>query len=786
MAAAFFSRPAPVDTTPVAAAAPVEVEPVDPFEVTVKPFFETHCLDCHGEDSPEGDLNLASDLAADDARTRMLENRHMWEHAFNMIKISAMPPADMPAPEPAEHEAIVAWLDQTLFHVDCEANPSPGRVTARRLNRIEYNNTVRDLLGVEVTPADDFPTDEVGYGFDNIGDVQSTPPLLVEKYLDAAETVAKAAIATAESQVRLESRSAGQLRAENKAGKSGAFVMIGNSTARAAWRDVHFRKSGEYEIKLIAGADQHGDEKAKLALELGGKEIGRFTVTVDGGAMETFTTRLRVEEGRQPLTVRFLNDHYVARGKDKGDRNGKVAGLEVRGPFGLSAEQVGENPLIVARPGKGADGKTRSVEEAARENLRPLVKRAFRRPVTEAEVDRLAQFAKLIVEEGGSFEEGMQGSLQAMLCAPDFLFRVEPDDASTGRIARRLDEWELASRLSYFLWNTMPDAELFARAEDHTLGQPAVLEAQITRMLADARSDAMLDNFAGQWLGLRTLPDHAVDAGTFPDFDAKLLEDMARETEHLVRYVARENRPVMELLTADYTFVNERLAGHYGIPDVRGPTFQQVPLSKIAGAGSRRGLLTHGSVLTVSSYPNRTSPVRRGEWILTNILGDEPPPPPPNVPALDETQASNPDLPLRKQLELHRADPTCASCHVVMDELGFGFESFDATGRYREKDGSHPVDASGVLPSGESFNGAMELLEVLESRETEFVRTFTERLLTFALGRGVDYRDQCVIDRIVHETADGEHRLQDIVREIVLSDSFRRQGPDASILTASR
>ena len=778
-------KPAEVEAAPVAEAAPAEPPPSE-FVAMVRPYFQTHCIDCHSSDSPEGDLDLESDLLADDGESRIVGDRTKWEHVYEMIRVGAMPPADMPEPSTDEQDAIVAWLDRSLFHIDCEASPTPGRVIARRLNRTEYNNTVADLFGVSVRPADDFPSDEVGYGFDNIGSVQSAPPLLIEKYLDAAEEVAQAVIATGDPDREVQSRSGDQLRMENGATKQNGVAMLGQNGFRAAWRDVRFPRGGQYVIRLFATGDQvPKEELPKVELRVGDELVRTFEVAATGEDIDTLEHRMSVPQSRKPVTVTFINDLYRPRGKYAGDRNVRLSGIEIEGPFGVSDQKGGgvTSQLLANHPGK--DPKPDAVRAIARKNLEPVAWRVFRRPVENAELDELAGFAAATVEMGGSFEEAMQASVQVMLCSPKFLYRVEPDDGSLGRVPRPLDDWELASRLSYFLWNSMPDDELFDKARAGELRKPDVLASQVDRMLRSERSQEMLENFAGQWLGLRQLPEQSVDGKAFPKFDGRLFEDMARETESLVAHLARENRPVAELLTADYTFVNGRLARHYGIPDVEGDEFRRVSLSQIPGeAGRRRGLLTHGSVLALTSYPNRTSPVRRGEWILTNILGDEPPPPPPNVPALDETQASNPDAPLREQLEQHRADPNCAACHRTMDELGFGFESFDAVGRYRQKDGQHDVDASGTLPSGQSFDGPMELVDILEGRKDEFTHTFVERLLTFALGRNVDYRDQCIVNKILVATADGEHRFQDVVREVALSEAFRRQGPDPEIYAA--
>ena len=767
----------PIEALPVAKEAP------DTFEVSVRPFFEQNCLDCHGPEAPEGDLDLSTDLLDGKlAADKIQQNRHVWEHAYNMIRIGAMPPADMDPPDVAAKEAVTAWLDDTLYHIDCDANPTPGRVTARRLNKTEYNNTVRDLFGVSVTPANDFPSDEVGYGFDNIGDSLTMPPLLVEKYLDAAEEVARAAILTGDPELKTEGRSGSQLRLKG-AGEIGGAIVMGNTGASASWRNVHFPRDGEYRIRILLAADQiPGEDRTAVSIRLGDEDLETWYAIDTETKTQTvlWERKLYRKASRQPLTVTMLNDMYRPKGKNPGDRNAWLHNIEVAGPYGVAAGAE-QSPLVAVRPGQTVDGKPLGVAEAAAANLKTLLPRAFRRPTPPAEVDSIAKFCALTVEQGGSFEEGMQACVQAILVSPRFLFRIETDDGSHGRIPRQLDDYELASRLSYFLWTTMPDEPLFEKARAGTLSQPDVLEAEVRRMLADPRADAMLAAFAGQWLGLRTLPEQSIDPNTFPKFDARLLGDMAGESTELVRHVVRENRPIAELLTANYTFLNERLASHYGVPNIAGDHFRRVDLGP---DNNRRGLLTHASVLTLTSYPNRTSPVRRGEWILTNIIGDEPPPPPPNVPALDETQASNPDLPLRKQLEMHRSDPTCASCHVVMDELGFGFEQFDAIGRFRVKDGQHDVDATGVLPGGQKFDGAMELVAVLEGRQAEFVRTFTERLLTFALGRGVDYRDQCIVDRIVQQTASGDNRAQDVIRAIVLSDAFVTQGPDPTLYAA--
>ena len=751
-------------TPSVQAASAEPAAPAQNLDADVRPFFEKFCYDCHSGDGAEGELNFEAyaDVAAIQA-----DRRH-WERVYDRLRVGAMPPSDSEQPPEDERQRVVDWLHHALFFVDCNLAPDPGRVTIRRLNRAEYNNTVRDLLDVDFQPADDFPSDDVGYGFDNIGDVLSVPPLLIEKYLNAAEQIADAAILT-EDEYRIALRAEGrELRGRDAGnGPNGSRTLASSGSVRG---EFTLPSEGEYLVTAEVGADQAGDEKARFELRLGDEVLTVIEVQGDDRP-QPYQHRFRAGAGEQRISVAFINDFY---NPDKGeDRNLHVRAISIEGPMDPPADlPAAHRRLIAVVPSDSI-----SLEEAARANLRNLLDRAFRRPATDDEIAQYAGFVAMAVERGESFERAMQVAVQAVLVSPHFLFRVETDKRSETEDGRHaLNDYELASRLSYFLWSSMPDDELFHLAEQGTLHQDAVLEQQVRRMMADPRSYALIRNFGGQWLNLRRLAtdDVAPDPERFPDFDAELREDVWEETELFLASIVREDRPLTDLLTARYTFVNENLAELYGIEGIDGDEFRRVELTD----GRRAGLLTHASILTLTSYPTRTSPVKRGQWVLENLLGDKPPDPPPLVPGLEETQKANPELSMRQQLELHRADPTCASCHKLMDDIGFGLENFDAIGRWREEDGARPLDTTGTLPTGESFSGPIELIAILSGRKQEFAACMAEKLLTYALGRGLEYYDQCTIEQIVTETEGADYRFSALLTAIVRSEPFRMQRAD--------
>ena len=751
-----------------AAPPPKKAVPSQPdFATEIRPLLETYCYDCHTQETQEGGLVIDThrDLA------QILAHREQWTKVFDRVRVGAMPPSDAPQPTEEERRKLVAWLDHTLFYVDCDGPPRPGRVTVRRLNRTEYRNTIRDLLGVDLDVSERLPLDDVGHGFDNIGDVLSVPPLLIEKYLDAAEQVAVRAILVRDERAFDRTIAAKDLRArgrqrEIKDTETRTMISRGEFSA-----EIGFRMSGTYLVEWEVSGERSDRDLVRTMLRVGDGAETRFDV-VDDNRFQTFRVQTQVASGTQRVRLGFENGvREPKEGEDK-LRSLTVKSLHIRGPLehlpDPSAERKVEVvPVTAERP----------LDQAARQTLAPLLRRAFRRPVPEAEVDQFAKFVRLAVDRGDLYERGLQVALQAILVSPQFLFRVENapvPNGAPGDGSRLLTDHELASRLSYFLWSSMPDEELFRIADSGTLQQDDVLAEQVRRMLEDPKSSALIDDFASQWLALRKLFTEEVspDTNLFPEFTNKLRSDMATETRLFFGAILRENRPLTDLLDARFTFVNERLAKLYGIPDVAGEEFRRVELTETR----RRGLLTQASILTLTSYPNRTSPVKRGEWILANLLGDKPPDPPPVVPGLEETQKANPDLPLRKQLEMHRADPGCASCHKVMDELGFGLENYDAIGRWRDKEGKFDVDASGTLPTGEQFRGAVALTEILRKRDQEFARCFVEKLLTFGLGRGLEYYDKCAIDRIVEEVRHDEMRISTAILGVARSVPFRMRG----------
>ena len=741
------------------------------YQADIQPFFKQYCFECHGPETQEAGLELHRENALAD----ILKNRKAWDKVYTHVKIGAMPPSSSTQPQAEEREKVVAWLDHSLHFVDCTGGSDPGRVTIRRLNRAEYNNTIRDLVGVDFDPAQDFPADDVGYGFDNIGDVLSVQPLLVEKYLNAAEQVAERAIPTSAPDGIDKTITGQQLTPSNTVIvndlPNDAVILITNCFVSTELQVV---RAGEYTVEIRSGATPFKPKTggALMEVRLDGKPVRTIEVNAKRDKSQSDTLNLELSSGKHELVLAFINDEYAQENKTTFDRNLIIERLRISGPkFTPSDLPPLQLALVSHRPEK--DG---SYSDAARQNLKPFLSRAFRRPVNDGEVEPFLRLAKLAQDRQEPFERAMQVVLQAVLVSPQFLFRIEAPAAS-GSAARAINDHELAVRLSYFLWSSMPDDELFQLANQGTLHQDDVLTAQVDRMLAEPRSSALTENFASQWLALRKLFSEEVspDPDKFPDFNDQLRADMATETKMFFGSILKENRSLIDLIDAKYSFVNERLAKLYGLPNIQGDEFRRVEFTD----GRHAGVLTHASVLTLTSYPTRTSPVKRGEWILANILGDKPPPPPPVVPALEETQKSNPNLTFRQQLELHRRDPGCAACHNMMDDLGFGFENFDAIGRWRDKDGEHSVDSSGTLPSGQKFQGPMELITILKSRQGEFAHCLSEKMLTYALGRGLEYYDKCALDAIVSEVEQDQYRMTDLVKAVVKSEPFRMQRGDA-------
>jgi len=752
----------------------VELEPVpESFAHHAQSFLGSYCFDCHGNGANEGGVVLDQLSNQPDDRA----TRDVWRKVMQHLQVGTMPPPDhSPLPEPAVRKQFVQHIDAEFFHVDCDEVRDPGRVTIRRLNRVEYENTILDLLGVVFRAAESFPRDDVGYGFDNIGDVLSLSPPLLEKYLDAAETISQNVVYTGQrSALRTTRVLPGDFGGENRAGLTieNGFLLVNREGY--AFAEFSPYEPGEYELRIRAFGVQWGDELVRMAVEVAGDRVAEFEIQGHHEA-DIYSVRLMFGEGHYPLghqDIRFVYLNDLNEGGDA-DRDLGIWHAELNGPLHLEAEAMPFPPqhrrVITVEP----DGQT-SVEEAARQSFLHLAQRAFRQPVGPEDVLLYVDLVTQAVAQGKTYEQAMQLGLQAILVSPKFLFRVEspvrPDDSD---YVDAVGQFELASRLSYFLWSTMPDEALLEAAEQGELTQPAVLLSQVERMLESPRSEALVGNFAGQWLNLRNLSDARPNRQLFPDFNEQLADDMQQETQLLVGHLLREDKSLTELLSADYTFVNERLAALYGLEGVAGNEFRQVSLADLP----RRGVLTHAGILTLTSDPARTLPVKRGKWILETILGQAPPPPPPNVPPLEETEEANPQATLREQLARHREDAACAACHQAMDPLGLAFENYDAIGRWRDSVHDRPIDASGILPDGRSFSNAMELTDLLQRQETEYAEQVTRAMLTYALGRGLEPYDQCAVDQIVSVLKQNDYRFRTLVREIVLSRPFRMRRGD--------
>ena len=734
------------------------------FAKHLKPFFAEYCFSCHGKEKKKAGVNL--EVFGDN--TVILADRKVWETVLDMLESREMPPEKKPQPSEEQRQSIIQFIDSELAKLDCNGPINPGKVTLRRLNRNEYNNTIRDLVGIDFKPAADFPSDEVGYGFDNIGDVLSLPPILMEKYLAAAEQIVTRAIVADSSWNSLVKRIEAETLPSTANGGIFEDRALSLDTEGEAYTEYAFAQKGDYIIRARAFGQQAGPDPARMAFRLGGKELKVVDVPTVESHPGIYEVRARIESGKQRLAIAYVNNYNVSDHPDpklRGDRNLIVDYIEVEGPIGAEPQPLPEahSRIIPRHPAPGTE------RAFAKEILGKFARRAYRRPVRGDEVERLVRFIDIADAEKGTFEEGIQLALQAILTSPHFLYRweLDPKPENPGTI-RPLSDYEIASRLSYFIWSSMPDEELLSRAERGALTKRATLQAEVERMLQDSKAKALVESFASQWLTIRNLEIAAPDPDLFPDFDEKLRTAMRKETELFFEAIMREDRSVLEFLDSNFTFLNERLARHYGIEGVKGEQFQRVSLNKANGRG---GILTQASILTITSNPTRTSPVSRGKWILEQILGAPPPPPPPDVPQLAENQKAIQGGSLRQRLEQHRSNPDCAVCHNKMDPLGFAFENFDAIGAWRSLDGKFPIDASGKLPTGQTFNGADELKAILKSQST-FVRSLAEKMLTFALGRGLEYYDKCAVDDICKALVKNDCKFSSLITEIVKSEPF--------------
>ena len=738
------------------------------FQKDIKPLLSQYCYGCHGE-KKKGDLDLR--IYVDEAS--VLKDQKVWEKVIKNLNAHEMPPEKKPQPTPEERELITSWVEAKLAKAYAGGKNDPGRVTIRRLNRAEYNNTIRDLVGVDFQPADDFPADDVGYGFDNIGDVLSMPPILLEKYLAAAEKILDAAIVTEDpnrSRVKRFEAYALEGTAPGDTVGDGARSLTREGDIFLTFK---FPRTADYILRARAYGEQAGPDPARMTFRLAGKDLQTFDVEAVESAPKIYEIRVKVEAGKQRFAAAYINNYVNPKDPNpkNRDRNLIIHYLEVEGPLNVEPQPLPESHrrIFTRQPTPATK------DQIARQILNNFARRAYRRPVAKEEVDRLIKLFGMADKEGESFENSVKLALEAVLVSPHFLFRgeLQPHPRDPNSI-HPIDEFALASRLSYFLWSSMPDDELFALAERGKLRK--TLDAEVRRMLKDPRARALVENFAGQWLQIRNLKLIAPDTVQFPEFDDNLRAAMEKETQLFFEAIMKEDRSVLDFLDSDYTFVNERLARLYSIPGVGGEQFQRVSLK-----GSHRGgLLTQASILTITSNPTRTSPVKRGKWILENILGTPPPPPPPDVPDLKEGKEAVLSGTLRQRMEQHRANTMCASCHARMDPIGFGFENFDGIGAWREKDGSFPIDPAGKLVSGETFQGPADLKQILLNRKKEeFLRCLSERLLTYSLGRGLEYYDRKAVDQIAQNLAKNKYKFSSLVLGVVKSAPFQmRRGEE--------
>ncbi|MEQ1896733.1 MAG: DUF1592 domain-containing protein [Vicinamibacterales bacterium] len=756
-------------------------------QMTPRALVEGYCVTCHNEQAKRG--GLVFDPVDADHPERQPE---LWEKVVRKVRSGTMPPMGARRPDGVQVDAAATALERALDRA-AAASPNPGRVVLHRLNRAEYVNAVRDLLALDVDARETLPADGSGFGFDNIADVLTVSPGLFDRYLSAARRIARDAVGdptTVRPVITTLARIPMFRVQSDRMGEELPFGSRGGVAVRH-----HFALDGEYVFRLnfqrgtMSGFIRGLQEDTDVDLRVDGERVKLFTLpkrtnaSSSGIPEKPLEIRVPVKAGPRVISVSLgkVSTAYEGWGPAsmpvasnsfaQTDRMTNESGLvevavesvEVEGPF--TARTPTSTPsrarIFSCRPEIGAD------EVCARLILSRLAYRAYRRPVTKAQVEALMGFYREGRGGEGAFERGIQFALERILVDPAFLFRAEHLSATVARSGlRQIDDYTLASKLSFFLWSSIPDEALLKAADAGTLHQPAVLDRQVRRMLADPRSEALVANFFGQWLMLRNMESLDRDQTVYPSFDDNLRNDLRTETEMFLTSQLREDRPAAGLLTAGYSYLNERLARHYGIGGIYGSRFRRVQLSN----PNRAGLLGQGSILAVTSYANRTSPVLRGKWLMQNVLGTPPPLPPANVPPLDATQVKGT---LRQRMEQHRKNPVCASCHSQIDPLGFALENFDAIGRWRDTDAQLPIDASGMLPDGSKFDGPASFRAAIEPRRQQFIATVAERLLTYALGRGVESYDLSSLRAILRDAAASDYRWSALVGGVVRSVPFR-------------
>ena len=740
---------------------------------------DRYCVTCHNDQLRTGNLSLDSIDSEDvslDAST--------WEKVLQKMQTQSMPPPGRPRPDTETYNAFASWAQTELDNAAARA-PNPGRPTMHRLNRLEYANAIRDLIGMEIDSDVLLPADDLAFGFDNNADILTVAPGMMGRYMSVARKISRLAIGDPSIEPDIVRYPVSSVLNQNeRMSEELPFGSRGGTSLRH-----HFPLDGEYIVRVGLQGNRREPQEVDVRIDgvrVGLLRVGRWSTEEDEDPLYvrfparagthvvsvTFAERTGVTEGVAPSHLPIWT---FSTGRGFVDRMA-LESIQVEGPYapdtigsGVDGEResVSRQRIFVCRP--GSDGQVTEVA-CADEILGSLARRAYRRPINEVDLSVLRDFY-VAGREDGSFDMGIQRALEMILVDPEFLFRIERDpNGIAPRTAYWVSDLELASRLSFFLWSSVPDDELLEVAESGRLRDESVLEEQVERMLADDRSRVLVTSFASQWLSLRRMRSVTPDVKAFPAFDDNLRDDLVRETELFVESQLREDRSVVDLLTADYTFINERLARHYGIENVYGSRFRRVQWND----DRRRGLLGQGSILTVTSHATRTSPVVRGKWILENILGTPPPPPPPDVPPLPDREDTGVVQSIRERMEEHRANPVCANCHSRMDPLGFALEHFDAIGKWRENGPSDTaIDPSGTLPDGTGFADLPELREILFSRRHEFVTTVTEKLLTYALGRGLEYYDRPAIRAIVRDAASDNFRWSSLLAGVAQSLPFQ-------------
>jgi len=731
-----------------------------------------YCVGCHNDKLKTAGVSLTGIHTANAGASAAT-----LERVLRKVRTGEMPPLGLPKPDDALRASFVAFVEAQLDRASA-ANPNPGAPAIHRLNRAEYSNAVRDLLALDLDHSANLPADDSGYGFDNIGDALTVSPLHMEKYMSSARRVARLAVGTVKASPSIERFNAGRGSVDLDG------LPLGERNGIVFKR--YFPVDADYTILVrVRGNPAPNSPPAQLDLRIDGQRAKLFDVSISNAeeaqGSRNYELRLPMKAGMHTIGAGFLSEFWKVEAAPPAARRGQapppvaasaVDYVQIGGPNRVTGpgDTESRKRIFICRPAPG-----QAEEPCANRILSSLAGQAYRRPVGPADLAPLLKLFAAGRADGGSFDAGIETGLRAILVSPDFLFRVERDPAGSapGSI-HPVSDLELASRLSFFLWSSIPDEELLNTARQGKLHDPKVLEQQVRRMLCDDKSKALVDNFAGQWLRLRNITEWKPDPEKFPQFDEALRSAMRRESELFFENIIHQDRPVTELLDADYTFVNERLARFYGIKDVRGGYFRKVPVN----TAERGGILTQAGILMVTAYPTRTSPVLRGKWILESLLGAPPPPPPPDVPQLEESGATSPRN-LREQLEKHRANLACATCHVRMDPLGFALENYDPIGRFRTKDGDSPIDASGALPNGTKVEGAAGLKQVLLEHKDQFVECLANELLTYALGRGLEYYDAPAVRQMRRNAAQKDYRFSALVLAAIHSEPFQmRRTPD--------